>query len=143
MKMKQLLVTASMLLVSSLVFAGATNAVPVTVTLNEDGSGDALGDMVTARFSESTVELIGCGVRSFSDGVGGVIEFGFCQARMEDGSEEGLRGFCNTTNAGLLDAMKTTSNFAFVTFRWDANGECTNLGFSTQSVYIPKALKSK
>ena len=143
MRVIYLVLTIAMLLVSGLVFAGYLQPAPVLVAFNPDGSGDAQGDMVTARFSDSALELIGCGVRYFDDGAGGSTEFGFCQARMDDGSEEGLRGFCNTTNSGLLDAMKATSDFSFVTFSWNAQSECTRIGFSTQSFYLPEFAKKQ
>lgn len=90
--------------------------------------------MVTARFSDNYGEFIGCGVRVFEDGASSAFEFGFCQAEDADGE----RGFCNTQNAALLQAMKSTSDFSFTTFSWNADGECTRIGFSTQSFYIPE-----
>jgi hypothetical protein len=143
MRVKYLVLTIAMLLVSGLVFAGYLQPAPVQVTVNQDGSGQALGDMVTARFSDNSLELIGCGVRNIDDGAGGVIEFGFCQAVMDDGSEDGLSGFCNTFNSGLLNAMKATSDFSFVTFSWNDQGECTRIGFSTQSFYLPEFAKKQ
>lgn len=143
MKVSHFAITASMLLVSGIVLAGYTQPAAVQVFVNPDGSGNAEGDMVTARFAESDVELIGCGVRSFDDGAGGVFETGFCQARMADGSPDGVSGFCNIFNAELLDTLRATSDFSFVTFSWNAFGECTRIGFSTQSFYIPEFRKEK
>ena len=139
MKSKQLLSTAALVLLSSMVFAGFLQPAPVLVEINADLSGFAQGDMATARFSASDLELIGCGIRTFDDGAGGVFETGFCQAVMDDGSAEGLRGFCNTQRSDLLDTLKATSDYSFVTFSWNADGECTRVGFSTQSFYIPES----
>jgi len=93
----------------------------------------ASGDMLSARLDRDDDVFIGCGIRVFDDGAGGTFEFGFCQA--ED--NEGERGFCNTDSTGLLEAMKATSDFSFVTFSWDEDGVCTRIGFSTQSFYLP------
>lgn len=141
MQIKQLVAAATLVLLSSLGLAGFLQPFSVEVTINPDMSGGASGDMATARFSENDIELIGCGIRTFDDGAGGVFEFGFCQAVMDDGSEEGLRGFCNTDRSNILDTLKATGDYSFVTFNWNAAGECTRVGFSTQSFYIPEQTK--
>ena len=133
MKGRHWIVAAALALFSTLAAAGFLQPAPVIVNLNGDGSGQAFGDMVTARFAPNTVEFIGCGTRTFDNGVGGVEMFGFCQAA--DAGD--VRGFCNTNRADLLEAMHATSDFSFITFSWDVNGECTHIGHSTQSFYIP------
>jgi hypothetical protein len=124
---------AALALVSTLSGAGFLQPAPVLVTLNGDGSGAAQGDMASARFAPNTVELIGCGSRTIDDGAGGTFHFGFCQAA----DAAGVQGFCNTTRADLLEAIHSTADFSFITFAWDVNGECTRIGHSTQSFYIP------
>ena len=133
MKLRQTLSIGALAFFSSIAFAGLLQPAAVEVTLNDDGSGMAQGDMVSARFAKNNVEFIGCGIRSFDDGAGGAFDFGFCQAA--DSSD--VHGFCSTDNSDLLDAMKSTADFSFVTFNWDADGTCTRIGFSTQSFYIP------
>jgi hypothetical protein len=142
-KTKSLLLSGAMLLLSTIVFAGAVIDAPTELTLNDDGSGFALGNMVDARFAANDVELIGCGVRAVDDGSGFPFEFGFCSVRVADGSVEGLAGFCTTTSPVLIDKMNAASDYSFITFAWNANGECTNVGFSTQSFYIPENKKEK
>jgi opacity protein-like surface antigen len=134
MKAKNILVIAAAALFSAVAAAGYLQPAPVMVTLQADGSGAAHGDMATARFSDNDVELIGCGVRAFDDGVGGSFNWGFCQAV----DETEVRGFCSTMRSDLLDLMKSTADYSFVTFAWNADGECTQIGFSTQSFYIPE-----
>ena len=119
---------------SALAIAGYTQPAPVTVTVNADGSGTANGDMVTARYSDNEIENIGCGVRAIDDGAGGVWNYGFCQVR----DASGVQGFCATERSDLLDVMKATSDFSFIIFSWNAAGECTYIGFSTQSFYLPE-----
>ena len=119
---------------SALVTGGQTQPAPVTITVNGDGSGAATGDMVTARFADNDIEFIGCGIRIFDDGAGGVFHWGFCQA--EDST--GTPAFCSTMRPELLEAMHATSDYSFITFDWNAEGECQHVGFSTQSFYIPE-----
>jgi len=139
MKKKHWLSAAALALFSSLAVAGFLQPAPVTVTLNGDGSGNAIGDMVSARFAPDTVSLIGCGTRRFDNGLGATSYFGFCQAT----DAAGVQGFCSTTNPDLLDQMKATADFSFIIFAWDVNGECTRIGFSTQSFYIPDFFANK
>ena len=104
------------------------------MTLNPDGSGSAAGSMTTARFSKNKVEYIGCGLRRFDDGVGGVVVFRFCQASTEDE----VLGLCESEHAALLASIGDQDDFSFITFSWNAAGICQTIGNSTQSFYIPK-----
>ncbi len=131
---KQGIVAAGLVLFSAVAAAGFLQPAPVVVTLNDDGSGQAFGDMVTARFAADDVTFIGCGTRARDDGAGGTFRFGFCQA----GDAAGVQFTCFTESPLLLDQMHATGDFSFITFAWDTNGVCTNVGFSTQSFYIPE-----
>lgn len=122
-------------LLSSAAYAGLVQPFPVDVDLTNN---IANGDTVTARYSGNDVELIGCGIRHISDGVGGIVRFGFCQATDRD--EENI--ICTTQDGGLLDAIFASSDFSFITFSWDENNQCTRIGFSNQSFYLPKKLDS-
>lgn len=134
--MKRLLITAAgAVAFSGVAIAGSVQPFPVDVDLT---TNNANGDMVTARYSANDTEFIGCGIRKFDDGAGGATAFGFCQAEDADGE----RGFCNTDNEDLLDAISSSADFSFVTFSWDEDGRCTRIGFSNQSFYLPKRLKS-
>ena len=73
------------------------------------------------------------------DGAGGAIAFGFCQAEDADGE----RAFCNTDNEDLLDAIEASADYGYVTFTWDEKtGQCTRIGFSNQSFYVPPKVGS-
>jgi hypothetical protein len=132
--MKRLIAIGALVLGSSAAMAGLESEVPVAVTLNPDGSGSAFGSMTTARFSKNEVEYIGCGVRRVEDGVGGVFVFGFCQANTADE----VLGFCDTENPALIASIGDQDDFSFITFSWNAAGQCRSIGNSTQSFYIPK-----
>jgi len=130
MRYRKILKTIALVLVSPLVFGGAAVDAPVEVDADV---GIAFGNMTSARFSDNDVERIGCGVRYNSDGVGGVFAFGFCQA--VDAAEVSL--FCSTTNLELIEAIRSIADHSFITFGVDEDGECTRIGNSTQSIYLP------
>ena len=133
MKKRCLLSVAGLTLMAGLASAGFVQPVPVTVDLV---NMTALGDQWTARSADNDLDFIGCGIRNFDDGVN-AFAFGFCQAGDSDGNEI----TCFTQNANLLQTMGATSDFAFITFNWQDDGgggaECTRIGFSTQSFYLP------
>jgi len=134
MRTKQVIAVAMLGLGSSVALAGLVQDQPVTVVLNPDGSGNAAGNMATARFSKVEFQFIGCGVRRTDDGAGGAnVTFAFCQAA----DAANVQGFCSTTNPGLVKTIDGLSDFSFITFSWTATGECRSIGSSTQSFYIP------
>ena len=136
MRRKQGIAFGALVLVSSAAMAGLFQEFPVTVTVAPDGSGSANGSMGSARFSKDKFQFIGCGVRRFDDGVGGVFTFGFCQAS----TAAEVSGFCESENPDLLASIGGLSDYSFITFAWDSSGECTSIGGSTQSFHIPKPL---
>ena len=117
-------------------YAGLIQPAPVTIDLD---NRIASGDMLTARVSKNDFELIGCGIRQIDNGVNPPFSFGFCQAT---DSDEQI-AFCSTLNDNLLDVMKASSAYSFVTFSWNENDECTRIGFSTQSFYLPNKKADK
>jgi hypothetical protein len=133
MKVKYLLSTVAMTVLAGTAYAGLNQPAVVTVDLvNMFASGDQL----TARTADNDVEFIGCGIRIFDDG-GNAFTFGFCQAG--DSAEAEIT--CFTQNPELLAAMRSTSAYSFISFSWQDDGgggaECTRIGFSTQSFYLP------
>lgn len=132
MRKKQLTVLAALVLTSSAALAGLATITPVSVVVNSDASGSALGSMSAARFSKNTVEYIGCGVRRI-ESAGGVVVFGFCQAS----DAAGVVAFCETENPALIESIGDQDDYSFITFSWDASGICRSIGNSTQSFYIP------
>ncbi|HSC05366.1 MAG TPA: hypothetical protein VLD59_00915 [Steroidobacteraceae bacterium] len=134
MQLRKKIAVGAFVLASSAAMAGLVGDLPVSVTLNGDGSGSAIGLMTTARQSKNNVEYIGCGVRRFEDGLGGVFEYGFCQAS----TATAVVGFCETENPGLIASVGDLDDYSFITFAWNAAGICQSIGNSTQSQYIPK-----
>jgi hypothetical protein len=132
MKMKQMISIVGLLLGSAAAMAGRVQPAPVEVTMNEDGSGYAWGDLVTARYSENDFEVIGCGVRRFADG-DDVTLLGFCQAT----SADNVRVACFTDDPRLIDSLASLNVYSYISFSWDADQACTSIGNSTNSFYLP------
>ena len=122
-------------LISTAAVAGYVQPAPVSV---DTTARVALGDQVTARYSKNNVEFIGCGMRHISDGVGGIYTWAFCQAT----DAKGVQAFCSTEDPGLVAALASGGEFGFITFSWNETEECTRIGFSNQSFYLPKKLDS-
>lgn len=130
MKVRYLLSIATLMALAGAAYAGLVQPAPVVVDLD---ARTTFGNQLTARVSANDVEFIGCGTRIFDDGMGNTFSFGFCQGT----DAAGVTSFCSTTSPNLIDAMHATSAYAFIIFSWNELDECTRVGFSTQSFYLP------
>jgi len=132
--MRKLWLVVSLILLSSIASAGKVNERPVVIDLDQSR---AAGDQLTARTADNDIELIGCGIKVYDDGVNPVWSFGFCQAR--DSADRSIQ--CFTGNADLLEAIKGASAYAWISFSWredpDFGFECSSIQFSTNSFYLP------
>lgn len=135
MKIRHALAASALTIMASVAYAGLTQPAPVDVDL---AGFFAQGDQLTARTSAGDTQFIGCGSRTTDDGLGFTFQFGFCQAEDADGD----RIICTTQNPFLIEAMRSTSDYAYITFSWQDDGfggaECIRVGHSTQSFYLPK-----
>ncbi|MCO7224744.1 hypothetical protein [Pleionea sp. CnH1-48] len=138
MKMKSIVLSVLVSGLSLQAFAGLTQPAPVTI---DTENRFASGDMATARFSKNASEAIGCGIRKVAVSDEEVISFGFCQARVSE-EDDGFV-FCSTQNKELLDGINSISSYSFISFAWNEDGECTRIGNSTQSHYIPNFKRKK
>lgn len=131
--MKKTLIATGLLLAGAVAQAGLVQ--PFSVDVDLDGRF-AAGDTATARFSDDDISFIGCGTRHLLDpgSPDGVFDFGFCQA----GDADGEQFTCFSDDPGMVERMSNGDSFGFVTFGWDENGDCTRVGFSTQSFYLPE-----
>jgi hypothetical protein len=136
MKPRYLLCIPALAVAASVALAGQVQPAPVLLDLV---NRVAQGDMVTARFSDNPFEFIGCGVRTLMLADGTLFRTGFCQA----GISETEFFTCFSDQTALVEKMAEGNDFSFITFAWNANGECTRVGFSTQSFYIPEHLDKK
>lgn len=130
MKIRNLLSMAVMMLLATVAYAGYQQPAPVMVDLV---TMHAQGDQNTARTAADDVSFIGCGVRLYDDGVNPPSAWGFCQA----GDSEENQITCFTQSSILLSIMGAVSDYSYITFNWDENEQCTFIGYSTQSFYLP------
>ena len=133
MKLKQVAAGAVLALVGGIAAGGTYAPAPLMIDFD---IRVATGDMYSARLSGNPDALIGCGIRSPGSG----FSFGFCQARVGPTDSDSV--VCFTEDPGHLAAIGAMDDFSFVAFRWDADGICTFIGNSTQSVYLPEFFKT-
>ncbi len=136
MKISKILPVLAIACVAFTASAGLLQPAPVTVDLD---NRTASGDMVNARFTNNDIDFIGCGTRHIQNGDGTVTSFGFCQA--QDAEEETIT--CFSFNEELVARMSNGNDYSFITFNWDENDECTRVGFSTQSFYMPLHVRGR
>ncbi len=128
MKTPWIITATALCLASPMASAGLYQPAPFVF---DPANRVAAGDMYSVRISDNTGDFIGCGIRAYDNG----FTTGFCQAGT--GTNDGEFFTCFTDNPTLLEALKAISAFSFITFRWDADGNCTHIGNSTQSLYLP------
>lgn len=115
---------------ASSVYAGMYYDADLEITLNEDGSGMAVGNLQAVRSSDDPEANIGCGFR-VEKSEDDVVYWAFCQAN----NEEGVTVFCSTVSPELIEPLKLMSGKSWIVFNFDANGDCTKIGASNQSMY--------
>ena len=140
MKLIQLLLPASMLLLSSLAFAGEFKVAPVSIDFDEQV---AEGNLIAARASESPHERIGCGV-----GAGYVLgHYANCEAT--DATNNHIT--CITDEPEMIDTIASINTFSYVYFTWgavDGKGAppdgyewCRHVTVATRSIHIPEKIE--
>jgi hypothetical protein len=117
-------------LVCGAALGGAVRPQPVQIDFV---ARSAQGDMYSARTSDNNNEYIGCGVRAAT----GVLQ-AFCQAGLKDPDQNPTEVInCFTLDPTMIEAIHSIGDFSFITFRWNEDFECTFVGTSTQSFYLP------
>jgi hypothetical protein len=132
MKIKQVVVGTMLALVGGVAGAGLYNPFPLTIDFDNKVAN---GDMYSARLSDNPDAYIGCGIRSFAG-----FAFGFCQAQI--GPADDQDAFCSTEDPAHIATIGALDDFSWISFRWDDNGNCTSVGNSTQSFYLPEFFKT-
>jgi len=128
MKLKQVLFGAILALAGGVAAAGSYRPAPLTIDLTDRL---AVGDMYSARLSDNPNAFIGCGIRSPIPGY----TYAFCQAQLAPGDDQVVQ--CFTEDAAFIATIGAMDDFSYILFRWDADGNCTYVGNSTQSFYLP------
>ena len=133
MKFQKAMVGTALMLIGGVAVGGTYSPAPVTIDWDNQV---ATGDMYTARLSENPDAFIGCGIRSPAPGY----TFAFCQARL--GPADDQLAQCFTEDPAHVAAVGAMDDFSWVSFRWDADGNCLSVGNSTQSFYLPQFFKT-
>ena len=98
----------------------------VQITKNADGSGQASGHIGMIYNMVDNNEWLGC-QKSATNAV-------FCHAKNLDQTVVS----CATSSAFLANAVSSISPDARLSFRFDANGKCTNITVTHSSEYEDK-----
>jgi len=134
MKFIQLLLTATMVLLSSLAFAGEFKIAPVTIDLDNQW---AEGNLIAARFSKNPHERIGCAVgNGVKSPFGDNGAYAYCEAALRPK----LKAFCASDDPSMIDTIASINIFSYVYFEWK-DDVCTHVTVATRSIHIPSALK--
>jgi hypothetical protein len=132
MRLKQLVVGTVLVLVGGIAAGGVYTPAPLTIDMDNQV---ATGDMYSARLSGNPDAFIGCGVRAIRD-----YSWAFCQAALGPSDDQYIN--CFTDNPAHLATIGAMDDFSYVSFRWDGDGNCTFVGNSTQSFYLPEFFKT-
>ncbi len=117
-----------MMALSTVAWAGSKGGAQVTIVFSGD-NGSASGTMGAVRASADTVQFIGCALI----GSGGA-QWVNCQAR----NVSNVYVACNSAAHEIVDAAKSMTSDAHISFNWDGSGACTALNIRTDSRYTPK-----
>jgi len=88
----------------------------------------AQGSLSSTRMSLNSTEYIYCFV-TINRASSGVANTGQCHAR----NATGATAFCTTTDAALIDAMKSLTPASYMRFSWEGVGTCTQIFVNTGS----------
>jgi hypothetical protein len=113
------------LTMASAAFAGLTYSTEVWVNGYGKNAGGGLG---SARHSADNNQYLGCNYDSGSPATG------WCYANDANNNY----GSCTTSNASMIDAIKSMNGDSYITFSWDNNTNCTYIQANKASQYAPK-----
>lgn len=98
---------------------------PYTVTINDAGRS-AYGAFADVRASADTQQWIGCNYNTTS---------GYCMATNAAGTSR----TCSTTNAALLEIIRSLTPESYVYFQWNTDGTCGYILVENSSRFKPAA----
>lgn len=125
MNKKALFLTLSLLLGTSLAWAGRAN---YSETQVDPVARTAVGSLYDTRHSADNVQYIGCALNL----IGGTARL-TCEAR--DAANETLS--CVSANAELIKIAQSLSDSSYIYFQCDAGNNLTYLYVSNNSVWLP------
>ena len=126
MKNLSVAVAAVAMIGSTAAWAGYKTSNPVTVN---SSTKEASGPIGYARNSPDFQQWIGCEIYGTLTG-----NFVRCYAS----TVAGTSASCQTSNSNLLAVAMALNGDDFLTFRWDASGQCTELRAYKMSYWEPK-----
>lgn len=118
MSMKKIvrsLVAVAGLVVAASAYAGIKGEYPVYVNAT---SRYIYGAISSTRNSADTTSYMYCTTYSYA---GSTTPSAYCYAR----DAAGNYGGCSTTDAGLVDVVKSIESDSYLSISWDVNGACT------------------
>jgi hypothetical protein len=121
---RKLVVFLSFFAMASVVSAGTRSQIGVNVS---EAGRYAYGSLVDARGSADNVQQISCWTNSNA---------GYCYAV----SSANVWGSCYTTNPAFISVLRGISGESYVSFYWDAGGNCTYVTVQNASFMRPGAI---
>ncbi|WP_148273261.1 hypothetical protein [Stigmatella aurantiaca] len=118
----------AVLLAGTGALAGAKYARPVYVSTSSSG-GYAYGSLGSARNSTDANQYIGCTTSTGSSGE----QIMNCFAR----TGGGISASCTSSASALVNAARSVTADAYIDFRWDGSGACTQLTVTHASYIQP------
>jgi hypothetical protein len=113
------------LVASGSALAGNRVTIPVSITVNSDGSGEAHGSLGDVYNSFDTVQFISCWASS---------GLGICNVK----NTAGLTKSCSTTDPEQIRTIRALTTDSAMYMNWNASGTCTSLSTNTGSIFHPK-----
>jgi hypothetical protein len=110
---------------AALAYAGSKASSPVSV---QPGIRRAQGSIGSTRNSADSFTYLGCYVTAQTGS-----KYATCYA--QDAADHGA---CFTSNANIISTIEATSGDSWVSFEWDASGNCTKFTVDNGSTYEPK-----
>ena len=112
---------AALLSISAIAAAGTRWGYQVSIN---DGSRYAVGTMTDARGSADVNQMIGCHHNT---------SFASCHAT----NSAGLSRSCTTTNAALIEVIRSISPESYIYFVWNTDGTCNYVLVENSSRWKP------
>lgn len=111
---------------STAAWAGYKYSTPVSVNTS---TREASGPIGYARNSSDFTQWIGCEIYGTLTGT---------TVKCYAATPNNVTGSCQTSNANLLAVAQGLNGDDFLTFRWDASGQCTEIRAYKMSYWEPK-----
>lgn len=89
----------------------------------------AVGSIATTRNTPDTVQYIGCYHNAYTTGA----SYGNCYAV----NNAGVSRTCYTTNANMIDTIRSIADDSYIYFQWNTDGTCSYILVDKGSRFRP------